>query len=111
MYNMKGKLVEVLDVEKVTDSFSKKVFVINNCALINPQNFRIETSNNHMKLVDGFQKGDMINVFFNMNSKDWVDRSGKVRSFITLHAWKIERADMENASIVGENNKTESENN
>lgn len=109
--NITGKLVEVRGTEKVSPDFSKRVLVINDCALIAPQNIPFELSNERIPLIDGFRQGDMVSISYNMRAKDWVDRSGKTRTFITLHAWEIKSVsnETETTPFVEEKKETAAE--
>ncbi len=105
--NIIAKLVEVKAIEKISADFTKRIIVVNDCSLYNPQNLPLEVSNERIPLIDGFKEGDMVDVSFNMRAKDWVDRSGKTRTFITLHLWGIKLVSNETESTPAVSESTE----
>ena len=40
--------------------------------------------------MDNFKVGQQVEVFWNLNGKEWTSPAGEVKYFNTLEAWKIE---------------------
>lgn len=87
---LSGKLVKVFGTKSVSGSFTKRVFVIDECSIDTQKEIAFELANEKTELVDQFKVGDFVKVSFNISSKEWLDKSNSVRYFTTLHAWKIE---------------------
>jgi hypothetical protein len=93
MYTIKGKLKTVNDTQKITDSFSKREFVILDESGQYPQTIMFQSVQDKCDLVDAFKLGDSVVVFFNLRGRVWTNPQGEVKVFNTLDAWKIQKVD------------------
>ena len=88
---IEGKLKRVKDVQQITDTFKKREFVIETDEQY-PQIIGFETIQDKVGLIDGFQVGEMVEVFFNLRGREWQkDANSEVRVFNSLHAWRIQK--------------------
>ena len=91
---VKGKIIEIMETAKVTESFQKREFVIEYAE--NPQYpefLKFELIQDKCALLDGFNAGEEITVQFNLKGRKWTDRNGEVKYFNSLQAWRIEKGE------------------
>ncbi len=92
--NIKGKLVEIYDTKQVTDKFRKREFVIEYAENAQyPQFIKLELSQNNCDYLDGFTKGDFVEVHFDLRGRPWTNKEGVTTYFTSLVAWKIQKAE------------------
>lgn len=88
-----GKLVEIFDTQQVSDRFQKREFVIEHTE--NPQYpeyIKFELIQDKVDLLNTFQPGQDIQVFFNLKGRKWNSPQGETRYFNTLQAWRLQPA-------------------
>ncbi len=89
-----GKLIEIYESKQVTDKFRKREFVVEyaeNAAY--PQFLKFELAQNNCDYLDGFSKGDYIEVQFDLKGRPWTNKEGVTTYFTSLGAWKLQKAD------------------
>jgi hypothetical protein len=89
--NIKGKLLEISETQQISDAFKKREFVIEFAE--NPQYpefVKFEAIQDKCGLLDTYNVGDEIDVFFNLKGRKWNDPKGGVKYFNSLQAWKID---------------------
>jgi len=95
-----GKIVELYDEKKVSEKFRVREFVIETEDKY-PQRVIFQCINDRVDILDKYKKGDMIQIKFNINGKEY-----KGRYYNSLTAWSISKHDG-NADIeVQKRNKT-----
>ncbi|MEL6534283.1 MAG: DUF3127 domain-containing protein [Bacteroidota bacterium] len=85
-----GKLVEIFDTQQVSDRFQKREFVIEFAE--NPQYpefVKFELIQDKVDLLNTFQAGQDIQVFFNLKGRKWNSPQGETKYFNTLQAWRL----------------------
>lgn len=85
-----GKLVEIFDTQQVSDRFQKREFVIEHVE--NPQYpeyIKFELIQDKVDLLDSFQPGQELQVFFNLKGRRWNSPQGETKYFNTLQAWRL----------------------
>lgn len=94
-YELTGKLIAKFDIIQRTDSFKVRDFAVEKTEDIGGRlisNFvKFQSSQDKTTLVDNFNIGDEVKVFFNIRGNKW-EKDGKVSYFTNLDAWKIEGA-------------------
>ncbi|MEP7145624.1 MAG: DUF3127 domain-containing protein [bacterium] len=89
--NIKGKLVEIYEAKQITDKFKKREFVVEYAENAQyPQFIKFELIQNNCDFIDGFTKGDFIDVHFDLRGKPWTNKEGVTTYFTSLSAWKIQ---------------------
>lgn len=95
-----GKLHEVFPTQKISDTFSKREFVLeiseqaaNGMTYTNYASFQLV--NNQCAVMDQFQVGEQVKVNFNIRGNRW-EKDGQVRYITNLNAWRVERPGMTN---------------
>ncbi len=86
-----GKLINVKDIQEVTETFKKREFVIQTDEQY-PQEIQLELHQTYVDIIDPYQIGDNIKILFNMRGKKYEKDGEDTKWFNTLQAWKIERA-------------------
>ncbi len=91
---VKGKVLEIFEVQQVSASFKKREFVLEYAD--NPQYpefVKFELIQDKCDLLDSYQVGQEINVSFNLKGRKWVDPKGEAKYFNSLQAWRINPAE------------------
>ncbi len=89
--DVKGKITELFDTQKVTDSFQKREFVLEYTENPSyPEFLKFELIQDRCALLDSFNVGDEVRVHFNLKGRKWTDKQGVVKYFNSLQAWKLE---------------------
>lgn len=88
--NIVGTIHSRKEIQVISDKFSKREFVVRTEENPeHPQFILFQLVNDRCNLVDGFRKGDMIDVSFNLRGREWTSPQGEVKVFNTLDAWRI----------------------
>ena len=86
-----GTVVLIKDTQVVSDKFSKREFVVNDNSMY-PQLIQFEAIQDSVSMLDGFNVGDDVNVYYNLRGREWTNPQGETKYFNTLVCWKIEEA-------------------
>jgi hypothetical protein len=87
---IKGVVVQIGSVEQITDTFSKQDLIID--VSDNPQYpspVKFELHKDKVSLSNNIKIGDVVEIHFNMNGREWTNKEGKKVYFTTLSIWKI----------------------
>ena len=88
--NVSGKIVEIFEIQQVTDSFKKREFVIEYAENPKYSEFiKFELIQDKCSEMDECSVGDEINVEFNLRGRKWTDPKGQTKYFNSLQAWKV----------------------
>ena len=90
--NVKGKILEIADTQRISDKFQKREFVIE--YVENPQYpefLQFELIQDKCDQLDQFKVGEDVNVYFNLKGRKWTNPQGQVKYFNSLQAWKLEK--------------------
>ncbi len=85
-FEIEGLVHKVFPTEAKTESFQAREFVINTEGNY-PQFVKFQLTQDRCALVDGYQEGEKIKVYFDLRGREW---QGKY--FTNLNAWKVEKA-------------------
>jgi len=89
--NIEAKLIEKFNTQKISDSFQKREFVVEFAE--NPQYpefIKFELIQTNCDQLDAHNNGDLLNISFNLKGRKWTDKTGEVKYFNSLQAWRIE---------------------
>ena len=89
--SISGTIIEISDVQQISDTFKKREFVVE--YVENPQYpefVKFETIQDKCAQLDAYKLGDKITVQFNLKGRKWTDKTGQVKYFNSLQAWKLE---------------------
>jgi len=87
---LSGKLVEIKEIQKISDTFKKRSFVVE--YVENPQYpeyILFELIQDKCNLLDDYEPGQYIDVNFNLRGRKWQNPEGETRYFTTLQVWQI----------------------
>jgi hypothetical protein len=91
--NVRGRILEIGDTQKISDRFQKREFVIEYAE--NPQYpeyVQFEVIQDKCSMLDTCKVGDDVDVYFNLKGRKWTNPQGQVKYFNSLQAWKLETA-------------------
>lgn len=102
-YNISGKLLEISDIQQISEKFKKREFVIESERVINPEMVftdyvKFQLTQNKVSLIETFEVGQMVDVSFDIRGNKW-EKDGAVKYFVNLEAWKIENVQAAEPSI------------
>jgi len=100
MFTLTGTLKVKFDEQVVSDKFKKRDFVITDNSSQYPQHVSFQLTQDRCNLVEPFQVGQEIKVFFNLRGREWSSPQGEMKYFNTVEAWKIENASVGVAQAV-----------
>lgn len=91
MFNITGTLKVKFPEQQVSERFRKRDFVITDNSSQYPQHISFQLTQDKCSLIDAYNPGDEIRVFFNLRGREWNDpKTNQVKYFNTIEAWKIE---------------------
>mgnify|MGYP002630839281 FL=1 len=94
-YTVSGKIIEIYDVQVISDSFKKREFILKHAP--NPEYpdfLKLEVVQNKTDLLDKYKVGDNVDVDINLKGKKW-EKGEKSGYFNSLQAWRIQPASQE----------------
>ncbi len=86
-FEIEGKLHKVFDTESKTETFQAREFVIEVGDGNYPQFIKFQLTQDRCALVDAYQTGQMIKVFFDLRGREWNEKY-----FTNLNAWRVTEA-------------------
>jgi hypothetical protein len=84
-YEVEGKLHKKYDIEKKTDSFQTREFVLLDDKGQYPNYVKFQLTQDKVSVIDNMEEGSDIKVYFDLRGREW---QGKY--FTNLNAWRIE---------------------
>lgn len=91
MFNITGTLKAKYEEQRVSERFRKRDFVITDNSSQYPQHISFQLVQDRCSLIDSFNPGDELRVFFNLRGREWMPKDGgPAKYFNTIEAWKIE---------------------
>lgn len=95
MFEVVGTLIRVENIQKISDNFTTKEFVIRTEGPF-PQCITLKLINDHCYDLVGIDLNTEIRCNFSLRGREWNGHAdGKPRYFNTLECWKIKRVDAE----------------
>lgn len=91
MLTASGKLKEKFAEQQIKSTFKKREFVLTTNDSQYPQHILFQLTQNNCSLLDNVNPGDSIKVSFNLRGREWADPSGKIKYFVSLDVWKVEK--------------------
>ncbi len=92
-FEIEGNVHKVFETENKTDTFQAREFVIQTEGQY-PQFIKFQLTQDRCQLVDGYNDGEKIKVFFDLRGREWNEKY-----FTNLNAWKVEKV-QESAPIA-----------
>jgi len=85
---LSGKIYQIGETVNVTDTFSKKEFIIETDEQYKSY-IQFQFTKDKTSLLDKFKVGENVNVSYNLSGRLWTNKEGKEVCFNTLQAWLI----------------------
>lgn len=100
-----GEIHKMLPAQELKNNFTKREFVV----LIDsgdqfPQYITFQLIKDRCEILDKFNEGDKVKIYFNLTGREWTSPEGNTKYFNSLVAWKI---DGDGSSVTAKNNSTE----
>lgn len=92
-YKLTGTIKVINDTVQISEKFSKREFVVTDNDTMYPQDISLQLIQDKVSILDNYNVGDLVEVSFNLNGREWTSPKGEVKYFNTLNAWRIERAE------------------
>ena len=94
-YTVSGEIIEIYDVQVISDTFKKREFILKHAP--NPEYpdfLKLEVVQNKTDLLDKYKVGQEVVVDLNLKGKKW-EKGEKSGYFNSLQAWRIQPASQE----------------
>jgi hypothetical protein len=88
-YNATGTIVAILDTQQVTERFRKREFVLEIRDGNYPQTVIFQLTGDRCESLDGFSRGNIVDVEFSLRGREWTSPKGEVRYFNSLDVWTV----------------------
>ncbi len=85
-FELEGTVKVIEDVQSFASGFTKREFVVEVEDGKFPQSIKFECVKEKTALVDGFEVGDPVKVYFDIRGNEY-----KGKYYVNLNAWKLER--------------------
>jgi len=100
-FEINGRLAEKFEIQKVSDRFQKREFVLEikstgNTGYEFVDFIKFQATQDRCSLLDQFSVDDTVKVSFNLRGRKW-EKDGQVSYFTNLEAWRIEKVQEQNA--------------
>ncbi|HVA99185.1 MAG TPA: DUF3127 domain-containing protein [Bacteroidia bacterium] len=90
MFNITGILKVKGKEQQISEKFKKREFVITDNSSQYPQHISFQLTQDKCSLMDTYNVGDELKVFFNLRGREWTAKDGELKYFNSLEAWKLE---------------------
>lgn len=102
-----GKLKLIKDIQKVSEKFQKREFIIETNETY-PQTIQLEFQGNNCDIIDAYKVGQEVSCSLNLRGREWTNPQGEVKYFNTIVCWKIQPS---NAPVGGTANAAKTKTN
>ncbi len=93
-FEISGKLIEKYPINRVSEKFQKREFVIEKREMVNGNEFvdyiKFQLTQDRCGLIEPFQLNDEVRVSFDLRGNRW-EKGGNVSYFTNLSAFRIEK--------------------
>ena len=101
---MELKNVEIISIDKLKtfkgSEFYCVEWVVKDDSGQYPQFLKLQSNKNKADDLIKYQKvGDRVDVAFNLNGRQWTNPEGDVKTFNTIEAWKVFKADLSDDKV------------
>jgi len=89
--SLTGTVYKIFDTKRVTETFTKRDFVIETTDDKYPQKVKFELTQDNCSLADKLKDGESVEVHFNVRGREWKNEEKREWVyFVSLNAWRIE---------------------
>ena len=87
---IKGTIKKISATVQISERFRKREFVVEYGSNPDyPQLIQFEMVQDRCELLDPFEVGQYVEVFFDLRGREWTNPQGEVKYFNSLQAWKL----------------------
>ncbi|HET8885587.1 MAG TPA: DUF3127 domain-containing protein [Salinimicrobium sp.] len=86
-----GQITNIGEVQEISESFKKQDVIVRTVEEY-PNHYKIEFANGNVDLLANWEEGANVKISCNVRGKLYTKESGESDVFMSLKAWKIERA-------------------
>ena len=87
---IKGKIKKISETVQISERFRKREFIVEYASNPDyPQSIQFEMVQDRCELLDPFEVGQDVEVFFDLRGREWTNPQGEVKYFNSLQAWKL----------------------
>ena len=87
---IRGTIKKISETVQISERFRKREFVVEYASNPDyPQPLQFEMVQDRCELLDPFQEGQQVEIFFDLRGREWTNPQGQVKYFNTLQAWKL----------------------
>ena len=87
---IKGKIKKISETVQISERFRKREFIVEYASNPDyPQPLQFEMVQDRCELLDPFEVGQDVEVFFDLRGREWTNPQGEVKYFNSLQAWKL----------------------
>ena len=87
---IKGKIKNISETVQISERFRKREFVVEYASNPDyPQPLQFEMVQDRCELLDSFEVGQEVEIFFDLRGREWTTPQGQVKYFNSLQAWKL----------------------
>ena len=87
---IKGKIKKISETVQISERFRKREFIVEYASNPDyPQFLQFEMVQDRCELLDSFEVGQDVEVFFDLRGREWTNPQGEVKYFNSLQAWKL----------------------
>ena len=95
MYTLKGEIKVINDAQKISDSFTKREFVVTDKSGQYEQSILFQVVQDRCELLDNVNVGDHVEVSFFLRGREWTNpKDNSIRFFNSLDAYKVTTAEI-----------------
>ena len=95
---MSGVVKIVGDSKQITEKFTKRDLVLTVTDGKYDQHVSFTFVNDNVNKLDSIAEGQEVEVSFNINGREWEDKSGEIKYFNTLQGWRVDEAEVAQVS-------------
>ena len=92
-----GAVHHIGNVEKVSEKFQKRDFVIETGDKF-PQRILMQLTQDKVSLADNLKVGQVVECSINLRGREWVSKDGEIKWFNTIECWSMQFANAETTS-------------
>ena len=87
---IKGTIKKISETVQISERFRKREFVVEYASNPDyPQPLQFEMVQDRCELLDPFQEGQQVEIYFDLRGREWTNPQGQVKYFNSLQAWKL----------------------
>ncbi len=92
MFELTGTIKVIQPTQKISEKFQKREFVLDDNSGQFPQVIPFEFTQDKCDILDQYQVGQEVKVYFNLRGREWTSKQNETKYFLNLQAWKMEAA-------------------